>query len=58
MFVLTKRRGIERSDTDDKSYIYYFAGGANTCAFDNPASYDNKLFKTKKDQCQMGNVHL
>ena len=39
MFVLTKRRGVERSDTDDKGYIYYFAGGANTCAFDNPASY-------------------
>ena len=37
--MLTKRRGVERSDTDDKGYIYYFAGGANTCAFDDPASY-------------------
>ena len=47
---------MEPSDTDDKSYIYYFTGSANTCAFNYPASYGNKLFKTKKDQRQAGNV--
>jgi hypothetical protein len=49
---------VEQSDTDDKSYIYYFTGSAHTCAFDDPASYDNKLFEAKKDKRQMGNVHL
>ena len=49
---------MKQSDTDDKSNIYYFAGSTYTCAFDNPASYYNKLFKTKKDQRQMGDVCL
>lgn len=49
---------MEQSDTDDKSDIYYFTGSAYTCAFDNPASYGNKLYKAKKDQRQMGNVYL
>jgi hypothetical protein len=49
---------VEQSDTDDKSYIRYVAGSADSCAFDDPASYDNKLYKAKKDQRQMGNVYL
>ena len=49
---------MKQSDTDDKSNIYYFAGSTDTCAFNNPASYDNKLYKTKKDQRQMGDVCL
>lgn len=49
---------MEQSDIDDKSNICYFTGSADTCAFNNPASYDNQLFKTKKDQRQMGDVHL
>ena len=47
-----------KSDTDDKSDIYYFTDSADTCAFDHPASYDHKLFKTEKDQRQMGDVYL
>ena len=49
---------MEQSDTDDKSYIYYFTGSTYISTFDNSASYDNNLFKEKKDQRQMGNVYL
>ena len=53
---MTERR--EQGDTDDKGYIYYPAGSAVACAFDDPAAHGNRILKAKKNKRQMGDLYL